>query len=344
MSLPILTDDSIAKFPEDLHKRNHARLMILHRDTGQIEHKNFVDIIDYFKSGDVIVGNDVNILPNVLLCKGRGSNADTKMVLLRELNSSQKIWNVSIDSCRRIRSGCRLFFECNEMTAEVLDNIAQKTKIVKFDITSEEQFYDIVEKLAKIQLPKQMNRQSTYDDTNWLRSVYAGNKHSVIFDISGLHFTNKIIVQMKLKNVSFVTLTYVGEPRVTIGGKFLFDGGEVFSGYCDIGNNVLEKVAEAKGKKNKVCAVGNYTMNSLELLVNLNPKMLKKKTLIDVRNIKKYDISICDMLLTNFYPLKSEQTNNISLFCPRDLLELAYNEAINKKYKFLTYGDSLLIV
>ena len=335
-------NELIAQAPNDADDRSNARLMVVHRDTGEIEHKQFVDIVDYLHSGDIVIGNDVKPLPSILRCIKNKTRAPIELSLTREIDRESCTWGAYVSPSRKVRMGNRIHFDDSKLVAEVIDNTTPSERVVSFNTKSYDELLKILYEIGYINVNGLLHRNLSREEIGFVNSIYEGDTYSVIPSISGLHFTEKIILQLQLKDVTFTTLTSrIKSPDVHRTIKNLC----VSTDYCNIDMRMINDVKKTKRNANRVCSVGLSTMNALEASMNLKfgsitPICGPIETAFD----RIHAISVTDILLTNFYVPYSLQFINTTFFCSENLLTKAYNEAIKGKYNFLLYGDSLLII
>ena len=340
-----LPAELLAEFPAE--NRDESRLMVVHRKTGQIEHKMFKDIIDYFDDGDVMVLNNTKVFPARLYGNKEKTGARIEVFLLRELNAEQRLWDVLVDPARKIRIGNKLYFgDDDSLVAQVIDTTTSRGRTLRFlyDGSYEEFRHKLVE-LGETPIPKYINREVTPEDAERYQTIYAKEEGAVAAPTAGLHFSKHLMKRLEIKGIDFAEVTlHVGlgtfnPVEVEDLSKHKMDSEEmiVTQEACDIVNN-------AKIKKKKVCCIGTTSMRAMESSVSsmrtLNPYIGWTNKFI----YPPYDFSIADCMVTNFHTPKSTLLMMISAFCGHDLMKKAYDEAIKEKYKFYSYGDAMLIL
>ncbi len=340
-----LPDELLAEFPAE--NRDESRLMVVHRDTGEIEHKLFKDLIDYFDEGDVMVMNNTKVFPARLFGNKEKTGARIEVFLLRELSAEQRLWDVLVDPARKIRIGNKLYFGDDEsLVAEVIDNTTSRGRTLRFlyDGTYEE-FRLKLKELGQTPLPKYINRDVVPEDEERYQTIYATEEGAVAAPTAGLHFSKHLLKRLEIKGVDFAKITlHIGlgtfnPVEVEDLSKHKMDSEELFitQEACDIVNN-------AKENNKKICAVGTTAMRALESSVSsvntLNPFEGWTNKFI----FPPYDFSIADCMITNFHMPKSTLMMMISAFTGHDLMLKAYDEAVKEKYKFYSYGDAMLIL
>lgn len=340
-----LPAELLAEFPSE--NRDESRLMVVHRKTGEIEHKMFKDIIDYFDDGDVMVLNNTKVFPARLYGNKEKTGARIEVFLLRELNAEQRLWDVLVDPARKIRIGNKLYFgDDDSLVAEVIDNTTSRGRTLRFLYDgSYEEFRQKLIDLGETPIPKYINRDVTPEDADRYQTIYAKEEGAVAAPTAGLHFSKHLMKRLEIKGINFAEITlHVGlgtfnPVEVEDLSKHKMDSEEMFisQAACDVVNS-------AKAAKKKVCCIGTTSMRAMESSVSsmktLNPYVGWTNKFI----YPPYDFSIADCMVTNFHTPKSTLLMMISAFCGHDLMKKAYEEAIKEKYRFYSYGDAMLII
>ena len=341
-----LPNELIAQYPNV--KRSDARLMVVHRGSGLIEHKNFVDIKDYFSAGDVLVANDSYLLNNLFYVYHSKSGQKIELTLIKKINIDDYTWEASLSFLRRIKEGTVFQIIGTKLKIEVLETLSLKTKKVKFlnyDLTGE-QLMEEIRKHGEIKIEKYIKRPYEKDDVNMLKSVFAKDFGSLMPVVAGLHFDEKTILEMKIKDVNFATLTYhiVDNFKVKTVSKTL-NGSKTIPEKCYLSNDDIDTINDAIDNNKKVCAIGNPTAVALENMFNVALRRICKNDVLMYKiPIIAVDFKACNALLTNFYDSSVSPLMVDAGFCGSALLNRAYQEAIKNKYRLSIYGDSLLIL
>jgi len=340
-----LPKELLAEYPSD--QRDESRLMVLHRDSGKIEHKTFKDVIDYFEDGDSFVLNNTKVFPARLMGNKEKTGARIEVFLLRELSREQRLWDVLVDPARKIRIGNKLYFgDDDSLVAEVIDNTTSRGRTLRFlyDGTYEE-FREKLLELGQTPLPKYIKRDEEDFDKDRYQTIYAKNVGAVAAPTAGLHFSKHLLKRLQIKGVNLAELTlHVGlgtfnPVEVEDLSKHKMDSEELM-----INDEVVKIVNTTKQNKRKVCAVGTTVMRGLESSVSstgtLNPYIGWTHKFI----FPPYEFSIANALITNFHMPKSTLLMMVSAFAGYDFMMEAYNEAVKEKYRFYSYGDAMLIL
>ena len=342
-----LPKDLIAEKP--VRNRDEARMMVVHRDTGEVEHRVFKDFIEYVDEGDVVVANNTKVFPGLLEGEKEKTGARIEVLMLRELNAEMRLWDVLVDPARKIRIGNKLYFGVNDaLVAEVVDNTTSRGRTIRFlfDGTHEE-FIKIVRSMGRTPLPDELRRLRDIEkkDADDYQTIYAKNEGSIAAPIAGLHFSRELLKRMEIKDVKWVELTVhtgMGEFKnieVEDLSKHRADAEEMH-----LGTDVCEAVDKAKACGRHVCAIGTTTMRALESAVTIPGKIFPYDGWTNKFIFPPYDFTIADMMVTNFHHPMSSQFIMVSAFAGVDLMMQAYQTAIKEKYRFSTYGDAMLIV
>ncbi|MFI2742726.1 tRNA preQ1(34) S-adenosylmethionine ribosyltransferase-isomerase QueA [Zhouia sp. PK063] len=340
-----LPKELLAEYPSE--HRDEARLMVINRKEGTIEHKYFKDLIDYFDEGDVMVLNNTKVFPARLYGNKEKTGARIEVFLLRELNAEQRLWDVLVDPARKIRIGNKLYFGDDEsLVAEVIDNTTSRGRTLRFLYDgSYEEFRQKLTDLGETPLPKYIKREVEPEDEERYQTIYAKHEGAVAAPTAGLHFSKHLLKRLEIKGIDFAEVTlHVGlgtfnPVEVEDLSKHKMDSEELM-----IDDKAVVTVNNAKKNKKRVCAVGTTVMRALESSVSsertLNPYVGWTNKFI----FPPYDFSIADCMVTNFHTPKSTLLMMISAFVGHDLMMRAYKEAVEEGYKFYSYGDAMLIL
>ena len=340
-----LPAELLAEFPAE--NRDESRLMVVHRKTGEIEHKLFKDILEYFDEGDVMVVNNTKVFPARLYGNKEKTGARIEVFLLRELNAEQRLWDVLVDPARKIRIGNKLYFgDDDSLVAEVIDNTTSRGRTLRFLYDgSYEEFRQKLVDLGETPIPKYINREVTPEDAERYQTIYAKEEGAVAAPTAGLHFSKHLMKRLEIKGVDFAEVTlHVGlgtfnPVEVEDLSKHKMDSEEV-----RISQQACDIVNAAKLNKKRVCAIGTTTMRAMESSVSSNKTLNPYEGWTNKFIFPPYDFSVADCMVTNFHTPKSTLLMMISAFCGHDLMRKAYDEAIKEGYKFYSYGDAMLIL
>ncbi len=331
---------------EPAENRDESRLMVVHRDSGKIEHKVFKDLVNYFDDGDIMVANDTMVFPARLYGRKEKTGAKIEVFLLRELNAEMHLWDVLVDPARKIRVGNKLYFGNGDLVAEVIDNTTSRGRTIRFlfDGTSAD-FDKVIETLGETPLPKYIKRKIKPEDKERFQTIFAKNKGAVSAPTAGMHFTRQLVKRLQLKGVDMAYITL----HIGLGTFRQVDVEDLTKHKMDsenfvVGEETVAKVNKALDNKNRVCAIGTTTMRALESSVSANNRLKPRDGWTDRFIFPPYDFKICNAMITNFHQPESTLLMMTAAFGGFDVITEAYAVAKKEKYKFLTYGDAMLII
>ena len=340
-----LPEELIANYPSE--NRDDARLMVIHRETGKIEHKLFKDVLDYFSEGDVMIMNNTRVFPARMYGNKEKTGAKIEVFLLRELNRESLLWDVLVDPARKIRIGNKLYFgEDDSLVAEVIDNTTSRGRTLRFLFDGPyEDFKAKITELGETPLPKYIKREVEPEDEERYQTIFAKVEGAVAAPTAGLHFSRQLLKRLELKGIEFAEVTlHVGlgtfrSVEVEDLTKHKMDSEQVI-----ISQEASDMVNNAKRTKKRVCAIGTTAMRSIESSVSTDGYLKPFDGWTNKFIFPPYEFSIADCLITNFHTPLSTLLMMISAFAGHDLMLKAYQEAIKEKYRFYSFGDAMLIL
>tara|TARA_Y100001970_G_scaffold275829_1_gene377586 strand:- start:8573 stop:9631 length:1059 start_codon:yes stop_codon:yes gene_type:complete len=321
--------------------RDGCKLMIVDKNSGDIQHKKFSDIVDYFNKGDVLVLNNTKVFPARLYATKDKSDAKVEVFLLRELEND--LWEAMVKPARKVRIGNKLIFNKN-ISCDVIDNTVSGGRVLRFEYNVDS-LYPFIDKEGLSPLPPYIKRESTPQDKKNYQTVYASERGSVAAPTAGLHFSDKLLGQIKKKGVKVVYVTLhigLGTFRPILVEDLTRH--HMDSEYYDIPIETASTINEARSKKKKIWTVGTSTNRALETVVVSGFEITPKKGWTDKFIYPPYKFKMCDRLITNFHQPKSTLMMLVSAFSSKDIILNAYQEAIKKKYRFYSYGDAMLML
>ncbi|MCQ2336533.1 MAG: tRNA preQ1(34) S-adenosylmethionine ribosyltransferase-isomerase QueA [Paludibacteraceae bacterium] len=329
--------------------RDEARLLVVHKDSGNIEHRVFKDVVDYFSDGDVFVFNDTKVFPARLCGNKEKTNAFIQVFLLRELNPDLRLWDVLVDPARKIRIGNKLYFgEDNSMVAEVIDNTTSRGRTLRFLYDGDhENFKRDLYDLGKTPLPDDFIklRDIQPEDAENYQTIYAKKEGAVVAPASGLHFSRELMLRLQIKGIvpSYLTLhcglCNCADIDVEDLTKYKMDSEQMF-----VSEELVKTVNTAKNDGSKVCAVGTSVMRALETAVCTNGMLKPYDGWTNKFIFPPYDFSVATSMIANFYSSESQLLMMTAAFGGYENIMNAYHEAIKEKYRFGIYGDAILII
>jgi len=340
-----LPEELIAKHP--VENRDESRLMVIHRETGLIEHKLFKDVINYFDEGDVMVRNNTKVFPARLYGNKEKTGAKIEVFLLRELNRESLLWDVLVDPARKIRIGNKLYFgEDESLVAEVIDNTTSRGRTLRFlyDGTYEE-FKNKIDEIGETPLPKYIDREVEPEDAERFQTIYAKNEGAVAAPTAGMHFSKQLLKRLELKGIVFAEITlHVGLGTFRPVEVEDLTKHKMDSEQAEVTEQAANIVNKAKRNKKRVCAVGTTSMRTIETSVSTDGMLKPYEGWTNKFIFPPYDFSIADSMITNFHTPSSTLLMMVSAFLGHELMLEAYKEAIKEKYRFYSYGDAMLIL
>jgi S-adenosylmethionine:tRNA ribosyltransferase-isomerase len=321
--------------------------MVVHRDTGAIEHKVFKDIVDYFKEQDVLVFNNTKVFPARLYGNKEKTGAEIEVFLLRELNREQRLWDVLVDPARKIRIGNKLYFgEDDLLVAEVIDNTTSRGRTLRFlfDGTYEE-FKETLYSLGETPLPKFINRPVEPEDNERYQTIFAKHEGAVAAPTAGLHFSRELLKRLEIVGVEFAEITL----HVGLGNFRNVDVEDLTKHKVDSERIIITEEAsaminKAKDRRSRICAVGTTVVRTLESSVSTAGLVKPFNGWTNKFIFPPYEFKVPDMLVSNFHLPYSTLLMMVSAFAGYNLSFEAYRMAVKEKYRFGTYGDAMLIL
>jgi S-adenosylmethionine:tRNA ribosyltransferase-isomerase len=327
-------------------ERDEARMMVVHRSSGKIEHQIFKDILNHFDDGDTMVINDTKVFPARMYGNKEKTGAKIEVFLLRELNKDIHLWDVLVDPARKIRVGNKLYFGESDLVAEVIDNTTSRGRTIKFlfDGTDEE-FYKTINELGETPLPKYIKREAQPEDRERYQTVYAKHVGAVAAPTAGLHFTKEVLKRLEFKGVNVTPVTL----HVGLGTFRPVDVEDLTKHKMDsesfiVPTETATLVNTALDNKKRVCAIGTTTLRALESSVSANGRLKPNEGWTDKFIFPPHDFRIANALLTNFHMPESTLLMMAAAFGGYELVMEAYNVAVKEKYNFFSYGDAMLII
>jgi len=327
--------------------REESRLMVVHRDTGKIEHKTFKDVLGYYNDKDVMIVNNTKVFPARLYGRKEKTGAKIEVFLLRELNKPNRLWDVIVDPARKIRVGNKLYFGDNdELVAEVIDNTTSRGRTIRFLFDGDDNaFKAMLETLGETPLPKYIKRKPEEEDKERYQTVYAKYEGAVAAPTAGLHFSRELIKRLEIVGVKFAEVTLhtgLGTFRpieVEDLSKHKMD-----AEYFKVDEYAAHIVNKAKAENRNICSVGTTTMRAIESAVTAQGLLKPEEGWTNLFIHPPYDFSIANSLITNFHLPKTSLLIMVCAFAGYDLTMEAYHTAIKEKYRFFSYGDAMIVL
>ncbi len=340
-----LPEKLIASHPTPV--RDESRLLVLHRKTGEIEHRIFKEILDYFDNGDVFVFNDTKVFPAKLYGNKEKTGAKIEVFLLRELNEEHKLWDVLVEPARKIRIGNKLYFGLDDsMVAEVIDNTTSRGRTLRFLYDGpHDEFKANLYALGETPLPDYIKRRPEPEDAERYQCIFAKNEGAVVAPAAGLHFSRELMKRMEIKGVEsgFLTLhSGLGNYReidVEDLTKHRMDSEQM-----EVNEELVAMVNAAKDRENRVCSIGTSTLRAIESTVGMNGHIKPFSGWTHKFIFPPYDFTVCNALVSSFHMPYSVMLMMVAAFGGYDEVMNAYETAVKEKYRFGAYGDAMLII
>lgn len=338
-----LPKEFIAQKP--IEKRDQSKLIFLHRKTGELSHHKFYEICDFLSPSDILVVNNTEVIPGRLI--GKKDTGGKAEILILDYNKRKDdntfIYECLIKTSKRARQGTTIFFD-QGLKAEVINS---RNGIYSARFTCKGNFEEFLYRIGKVPLPPYIRRDKdniACDDKKSYQTVYASQKGAIAAPTAGFHFTEELIEKLKLKDIKIVEITlHVGY------GTFLpvrvsdIKNHKIHSEWCTVPEKSAKIINNAKTNGSRIIAVGTTCVRSLEYLSDTNGNILNKSGNCDLFIYPGYKFKVIDAMITNFHLPKSTLLMLVSAFAGRENILNAYREAINKKYRFYSYGDAMLI-
>ena len=330
-----LPEELIAQTP--LEKRDNSRLLALSRETGTIEHRHFYDIVDYLRPGDCLVMNDSRVLPARLLGH-RPTGGAVEVLLLRDLGD--KKWECLVKPGRKMQVGSTVVFGNGELTAEVVEVCADGNRIVAFSYDGI--FLEVLERLGKMPLPPYIKAE--LQDQERYQTVYSKAVGSAAAPTAGLHFTNDLLDQIRAKGVqtAFVTL-HVGLGTFRPVKADDITDHHMHSELCMISEETARILNETKNNGGRIVCVGTTSCRTLESLVGDDGTFAAGSKWTEIFIYPGYQFKAMDALITNFHLPESTLVMLVSAFAGRENVLGAYEQAVQERYRFFSFGDAMFI-
>ena len=332
----LLPEELIAQTP--LEKRDNSRLLVVDRTNNTLEHKQFTDVIDYLEEGDSLVLNDTKVIPARLFGVKEETSALIELLLLKDLGENK--WECLTKPAKRIKVGTVVNFGNGILKAECIR--CGEEGIREFKLIYDGILYEILDKLGEMPLPPYIHEK--LEDQNRYQTVYAKNIGSAAAPTAGLHFTNDLLERIKEKGINIVYVTlHVGLGTFRPVSVEDVTSHKMHSEYYMMDNKTAKILNETKKNNKKIISVGTTSTRTLETIMNLYGEFKECSGWTDIFIYPGYKFKAIDNLITNFHLPKSTLVMLVSALAGKELIMKAYNEAIINKYRFFSFGDSMLI-
>lgn len=338
-----LPNELIAQYP--LEKRDGSRLLVIKKISEEIEHRNFCDIVDYINSGDCLVINDTKVIKARLVGKKADTGARAEVLLLERLGD--KLFKCLIDTSSKVKVGSKYIFGGGELNG-YLRAESDGMRIIEFD-KAYGQFSELLEKLGMVPLPPYIKRKPEKLDEERYQTIYAKVPGAIAAPTAGLHFSDEVLSRIEAKGASIASITlHVGYGTFKPVNSEDVARHKLDAERFEIKEEVAAKLNDAKERGSRIFAVGTTTCRALEnqarLVKGSRNKISSGKGWTDSFIYPPYNFKFVDALITNFHLPKTTLLMLAVAFCGKEPLFRAYEEAIDKRYRFYSYGDCMLII
>lgn len=332
-----LPEELIAQDP--LLKRSDSRLMVLNRETGSIEHRAFHNIIEYLNPGDCLVVNETKVLPARLIGVKEGTGASIEVLLLKRVDD--RVWETLVKPGKKARPGTRISFGGGKLVGEVMDVVEEGNRLVRFEY--EGIFEEVLDELGQMPLPPYITH--ALEDKNRYQTVYAKHTGSAAAPTAGLHFTEELLEQIEEKGVKIARVTLhvgLGTFRPVKVENILEH--HMHSEFYMIDEDAAEIINTTKKNGGKIISVGTTSTRTLESVADENGLVKPCSGWTEIFIYPGYKFKIVDKLITNFHLPESTLLMLVSALYDREKILEAYEEAVEEKYRFFSFGDAMFIM
>ena len=333
-----LPSSLIAQYPSP--QRDESSLMILHRGKGTIEHRSFRDLPNYFNSGDLLVMNNTRVFPARLIGK-KETGGKVEILLISPTNGTMGEWNVLIKGSGKVRPQTQIQFS-QELYGEVKEVKDGKGRI---RLSSQGEVMDLIRKVGRVPLPPYIKREDEPLDKDRYQTVFAEREGSIAAPTAGLHFTQDLLQSLRDQGITIAWITlHIGLGTFVPVKTRNVEDHAMEAEWVEISEQTGQEIEQTRSRGGRIIAVGTTTTRALESFSDGNGGVKCGKGITSLFIYPPYHFKVINGLITNFHLPKSTLMMLVSAFAGKDLLAKAYQEAIDKKYRFYSYGDAMLIV
>ena len=338
------TNDFYYELPERLiaqtpiKERDHSRLLVLDKKTGETEHKHFFNLIEYLKAGDCLVINDTKVLPARLFGNRKDTKTVIEILLLKRIDKAR--WEILVKPGKKAKIGAEIIFEEKLLTGKIVDILKEGNRIIEFEY--EGIFEEILDKLGEMPLPPYIHEK--LQDKDRYQTIYAKHLGSAAAPTAGLHFNDKLLEEIEKKDVNIARLTlHVGLGTFRPVKSEYINEHIMHSEYYELNENEANKINIAKDSGHKVIAVGTTSVRTLETIADDEGKVNKSKGWTNIFIYPGCKFKVVDNLVTNFHLPESTLIMLVSALAGKENIMKAYREAVEKEYRFFSFGDAMYI-
>lgn len=333
-----LPQELIAQDP--LSDRSASRLMLLDKNTGEIEHKIFKDIIDYLNPGDCLVINDTKVIPARLIGERVGTGATIEVLLLKRKEDMKDVWEVLVKPGKKAKIGTKISFGDGRLVAEVIDIVEEGNRLIQF--TYEGIFEEILDELGQMPLPPYITHK--LQDKNRYQTVYAKHEGSAAAPTAGLHFTKELLERIQEKGVDIARVTlHVGLGTFRPVKVENIQEHHMHSEYYVVTQEAADKINNAKADGGRVICVGTTSCRTIESASDADGRVKACSGWTEIFIYPGYKFKVLDALITNFHLPESTLLMLVSALAGREHILAAYKTAVEEKYRFFSFGDAMFI-
>ncbi len=335
-----LPQERIAQHP--LNERDRSKLLTLQRETGSIKHHTFLDIVDYLEQGDTLVLNDTKVIPARLFGRKKDTGGKVEVLLVKELDSDKNRWLAMTKPAKKLKIGTEIIFHDERLYGIVTDIKEEGLRVISFHVPGEESFHEVLERLGKMPLPPYITEK--LDDSGRYQTIYSKHIGSVAAPTAGLHFTNRVFDALRKKGVNIVYITL----HVGLGTFKPVEADEIkdhtmHEEFYTVSDEVAKIINDTKAKGKRVIAVGTTSCRTIESMMRDHGKIREGSGWTDIFIYPGYRFKGIDGLITNFHLPKSTLIMLVSALAGRENVLNAYQEAIDRCYRFYSFGDAMFI-
>ena len=331
-----LPEELIAQDP--LLNRSSSRLMLLDKETGEIEHKHFYDILDYLHPGDCLVLNETKVIPARLYGVKEDTGAQVEVLLLHRKDKEH--WECLVKPGKKLKPGARISFGDGRLKAEIVDILEEGNRLIRFEFSGI--FEEVLDKLGEMPLPPYITHK--LEDRTRYNTVYAKEEGSAAAPTAGLHWTKELLEQCEAKGVEILRITlHVGLGTFRPVKMEEVEKHHMHSEYYSVSQEVAEKIEACKQRRGRVICTGTTSCRALESAARESGKIEAKSGWTDIFIYPGFEFKVMDALITNFHLPESTLLMLVSALSSREKILHAYEEAVKEKYRFFSFGDAMFI-
>ncbi len=332
-----LPEELIAQDP--LLKRSDSRLMVIHRDTGEIEHKHFSDIIDYLDPGDCLVINDTKVIPARLMGIKAETGATIEVLLLR--NKGDNVWETLVRPGKKAKVGTVISFGDGLLMGEVIDIVDEGNRLIKFSY--EGIWEEVLDQLGEMPLPPYITHK--LQDKNRYQTVYAKHEGSAAAPTAGLHFTEELLQKIKDKGINIARVTlHVGLGTFRPVKVEKIEEHHMHSEYYVVPDETAELINKTRAAGKRIVSVGTTSTRTLESAAAEDGTLKGCSGWTEIFIYPGYKFKVVDSLITNFHLPESTLIMLVSAFYDREKVLDAYKTAVDERYRFFSFGDAMVLI